>query len=112
MEHLLKGRLFSWLKGDTQEMMDEDVELMILEFVNDLVVWSDSVRDYSEVVRGLESLHIRLQVWNEIYQADNEAVKKCKGRLVPVCGIESGGTGNSAGTGTGGEPGMVRGASG
>ena len=61
MEHLLKGRLFSWLKGDTQEMMDEDVELMILEFVNDLVVWSDSVRDYSEVVRGLESLHIRLQ---------------------------------------------------
>lgn len=53
MEHLLKGRLFSWLKGDTQEMMDEDVELMTLEFVNDLVVWSDSVRDYCEVVRGL-----------------------------------------------------------
>ena len=52
MEHLLKGRLFSWLKEGAQEMSGEQIEVIVQEFVNDLVKWSEEVREYSEVARG------------------------------------------------------------
>ena len=43
-------------------MSDEQIEEMVQDFVNDLVKWDESVGDYREVTRGLESLRIRLQV--------------------------------------------------
>ena len=47
-------------------MSDEQIEVIVQEFVDDLVTWSEGVRDYSEVARGLEGIRIRLQVWEEV----------------------------------------------
>lgn len=112
MEHLLKGRLFSWLKEGAREMTDEEIEVMVLEFVDDLVTWSEGMRDYSEVARGLEGIRIRLQVWEEVCQTRDGTGKKDCGGAVPGVFIETGGARGSICTGEAGEPGMVCRASG
>lgn len=112
MEHLLKGRLFSWLKEGAREMSDEQIEMMVQEFVDDLVKWSEGVRNYSEVARGLEGIRIRLQVWVEVSQTRDGTGKKDCGGVVSGVPIETGGARDSICTGEVGEPGMVCRASG
>ena len=112
MEHLLKGRLFSWLKEGAQEMSGEQIEVIVQEFVNDLVNWSEEVRDYSEVARGLEGIRIRLQVWDEVYQICDGTGKKDHGEFVSSCRIDAGGARDPVGTGAIGKTGMVCRASG
>ena len=109
MEHLLKGRFFSWLKEGTREMTDEQIEAMVLEFVDGLVKWSEGVRDYCEVARGLESMRIRLQVWDEVCQAGNGTEKN---GALRACRVVESGARDAVGAGTVGMSGMVCGASG
>ena len=113
MEHLLNARLFSWLKeGAREKMTDEQIEVMVQEFVSELIEWSEGVRDYSEVARGLEGIRIRLQVWDEVYRTGDGTGKKDHGEFVPSCRVDAGGARDGVGAGTFGKPGMVRGASG
>ena len=100
MEHLLKGQLFFWLKEGAREMSDEQIEEMVQDFVNDLVKWDESVGDYREVTRGLESLRIRLQVWEEVYRTGDGTGKKGYSK-------RTGGARDSVGARTTGETGMV-----
>ena len=93
-------------------MTDAQVELMVREFTDELIKWSEGVSDYCEVARGLESIHIRLQVWTEVYQAGNGAGKKHHGWVVSVCRDEAGGARGPTDAGTAGKSGVVRWASG
>ena len=107
MEHLLKGQLFFWLKEGAREMSDEQIEEMVQDFVNDVVKWDERVGDYREVTRGLESLRIRLQVWEEVYRTGDGTGKKGYSESMPACPKRTGGARDSVGARTTGETGMV-----
>ena len=88
-------------------MSDEQIEEMVQDFVNDLVKWDESVGDYREVTRGLESLRIRLQVWEEVYRTGDGTGKKGYSESMPACPKWTGGARDSVGARTTGETGMV-----
>lgn len=112
MEHLLNGDFFSWLKEGAREMSNEQIEKMVCTFTCDLRNWSESVKDYSEVTRGLDGIRIRLLVWDDVYQTNDGIGKKEYGEFVYRCRGGACEDGGPIGEGTIGEPAMVYRASG
>ena len=89
IEKLENARLFSWLEDARGEMARAEIESMVREFMMDLKGWLREERDYEVVCRGLEHVHIRLQVLDEVIRTTGVTGKKKKwpvGACVPCCG--------------------------
>lgn len=107
IEKLENARLFSWLEDTRGEMARAEIESMVREFMMDLKGWIREERDYEVVCRGLEHVHIRLQVLDEVVRTTGVTGKKRSGGLVRACRVVVRGGRDPAGSQETGASGMV-----